>query len=273
MALTDHCDLYAAIHEEGANRVIRHILRQRPSYFNYATTDVALNRELWCSPVDYTPDVPRYGNPYFTVMDPLPLVGADSPPVALDFCAQLTKAQIDFHPGNTFTLPGELGPPLREQHFALAFQVCGAVACPTQTQIDHVPVPPPEQHAKDPKHNGPPVVLHGKLNCFCLDVFAIGHFERSFIAGTEALVGKVDDMDIVDIKPNALEDNIICYIRSTVSVVLREKLVIPIEKLTLSFPLFNLATVTLSPTPNPPVPNNPAVEEDQLKIFITMTVS
>jgi len=40
----------------------------------------------------------------------------------------------------------------------------------------------------------------------------------------------------------------------------------------LSFPLFDIATVTLAPSPNPPVPNNPAIEEDQLKIFIKMTV-
>ena len=57
-----------------------------------------------------------------------------------------------------------------------------------------------------------------------------------------------------------------------VTAVLREKLAIQMERLALSFPLFDIATVTLSPSANPPVPNNPAVEEDQLKIFIKMTV-
>jgi hypothetical protein len=59
---------------------------------------------------------------------------------------------------------------------------------------------------------------------------------------------------------------------TTANVVLREKLTIGIEQLALSFPLFGLATVTLAPTPNPPIPNNPAIEDDQLKVFITMTV-
>ena len=78
-------------------------------------------------------------------------------------------------------------------------------------------------------------------------------------------------MDIVDIEPMALEDNIVCFIKSTVNVVLREKLTIELETLMLSFPLFHLITVTLTPTPDPPIPHNPAVEDDQVKVFITIS--
>jgi hypothetical protein len=56
-----------------------------------------------------------------------------------------------------------------------------------------------------------------------------------------------------------------------VNVVLREKLAIALDALALSFPLLDMGTITLFPTPNPPVPNNPAIEQDQLKVFITMT--
>jgi hypothetical protein len=272
MALTDHCDLYAAIHEDGVNLTIRHIMRQRPSLFNYATAEVAANRELWCSPVQFTPDVVKYGNPLFTVMNPLPVFGADAPPIGLGFCAQLTRAVIDFYPGNTIALPPELNPPLKTQRFALELQVCGAIVCPSQKEVDGIPVTPPDAAGKDVRQKPPPIVLRGQLNCFCLDVFAVGHFERQTIAGKECVVGKVDEMDIVDIKPDALEENVLCYLMTTANVVLREKLAISIEQLTLSFPLFGLATVMLAPTPNPPVPHNPAVEDDQLKVFITMTV-
>ena len=41
--------------------------------------------------------------------------------------------------------------------------------------------------------------------------------------------------------------------------------------LALSFPLLDMGTVTIAPTPNPPVPNNPAIEDDQLKVFVSMT--
>jgi hypothetical protein len=118
----------------------------------------------------------------------------------------------------------------------------------------------------------PPVHVSGKLECFCLDVFVVGHFERAFILGKESLLGKVDGIDIVDIKPDALEDNIVCYIKTAVTLTLRQKLAIPLATFFFSFPLFGMGTVTLSPTPNPPVPNNPAIEDDQLKVFINVTV-
>ena len=274
MAFTDNCDLFGAVHEDGVNRVIRHIMRQRPSLFNYASAGVAANRELWCSKVDYTDDVLKYGNPLFTIMPALPLLGADAPPVGIGFCAQLGKAQVDFHKGNTIALPAELNPPLAPQRFALSFHVCAGVECPSPKLVDRIPIPgaqdPAGAEANQPK--GPPIVLPGTTNCYCFDVFVIGHVERQFVAGREALLAKVDAMDIVEIKPDVLEENIICYLKTAVNVVLREKLTFAVQTLMLSFPLFGLATVTLAPTPNPPVPHNPAIEDDEVKVFINMTV-
>jgi hypothetical protein len=272
MAFTDNCDLYGAFHEDGVNRIIKHIVRQRPSLFNYATAEVAANREQWCSKVEFTSDVTKYGNPLFTVMNPLPVLGADSPPVGLGFCAQLSDARIDLHPGKLIELPAELHPPLAKQHFALQFKVCGGIACPSSDEIGKIPVSTGDRDPKASDQPGKIVVLDGRLECFCLDVFVIGHFEHALVGGHEVLLGKVDDIDIVDIKPDGLEDSIACYLKTTVAVLLREKLTIAIETFMFSFPLFGLATVTLAPTPNPPIPNNPAIEDDQLKAFITMHV-
>ena len=88
MAFTDNCDLFASVHENGVNRVIQHIMRQRPSLFNYATADVAGNRELWCQVPEFTADVTTFGNPIFTVLPYLPVIGADSPPVGIGFCVK-----------------------------------------------------------------------------------------------------------------------------------------------------------------------------------------
>jgi hypothetical protein len=129
MAFTNNCDLYAAVHKDGVNRVIQHIMLQRPSMFNYATADIAANRELWCEQLKYSDDVIKYGNPIFTVLPPLPVIG-DSPPVGLSYCIQLLKFEIDFHPANIIGLPPELNPPLKEQRFALHFTVCGGLGCP-----------------------------------------------------------------------------------------------------------------------------------------------
>ena len=103
-------------------------------------------------------------------------------------------------------------------------------------------------------------------------VFVVGQFERAFILSKETLLGKVDGVEIVDIKPGELENSIECYIRTAVTMTLRQKLAIPLATFFVSFPLFGMGTVILTPTTNPPIPNNPAIEEDQLKAFITMTV-
>jgi hypothetical protein len=249
-------------------------MRQRPSLFNYATAGLAANPKLWCARVAHTADVTNRGNPLFTILDPLPLLGADAPPVGIGFCAQLVEAEIDFHPGNTVALPAELSPPLPEQRFSLLFRVCGALECPSLKLVDGIHVSAgggvAGREGKQPP--GPPIVLPGITHCFCLDVFAVGDISRELVAGHESLVATVDEMDIVDIKPDALEANLICYLMTAANVVLREKLTFAIETLMFKIPLFGMGSITLFPTPNPPLPHNPAVEDDQVKVFVTMTV-
>jgi len=273
MAFTDNCDLYAAVHEDGVNRIIRHIMLQRPSLFNYATADVIANKELWCAMVPHTDDVDKYADPLFTELPPLPVIGSSAPPVTLGFIVQLLKFRLDLHPGD-IDLPPELNPPLQEQHFTLHFRICGGIGCPDKDTLDRIPVLPPggAPGTVDIPQKIPPVPVRGRIQCFCLDVFVVGHVERETILGQESLVGKVDGVEIVDIEPKELENNIECYIKTAVTLVLRQKLAIPLATFFVSFPLFGLGTVTLSPTPNPPIAHNPAIEEDQLKAFITMTV-
>ena len=136
MAFTDNCDLYGAVHEDGINRFVTHLRRQRPSLFNYATADVAENRKLWCSRPDPAQDVITFGNPLFTIMPPLPLLGTDAPPVGVGFCAQLTRAEIDLHPGKMFELPEPLAPPLGEQHLAIKLVICGGIECPSGDAVE-----------------------------------------------------------------------------------------------------------------------------------------
>jgi len=243
-------------------------MRQRPSWFNYASADVAGNRELWCEQIDVTKDVIKFSNPLFSVMSPIPLIGSDNPVVMTGFCAQLTKAVIDFYPGNTIKLPSELSPPLKSQRFALEFRVCGGLVCPSDREIGQIPLGSgvASTFAREGHEQHPPITLRGRPICFCLDVFVVGRFEH--VSGR--LLGQVEGIEIVDVKPESLEANIECYLRMSVNIILRQKLAIALEAMVLSFPLLTMGTVTLFPTPNPPVPNNPAIEEDQLKVFITM---
>lgn len=272
MAFTDNCDLFAAIHEDGINLVARHIMRQRPSLVNYATQYIQDHPELACRPVDHTIDVTNHSNPLFGIESPVPIFGANAPPVGLNFCAQLVDARIDFHPGNVISLPTELDPPLEPQHLSMMIKLCAGIDCPIQEFIDEIPPgsPFPSNTGIAGGQNPPELVPPTRrLLCFCLTAFVIAHVERVTVNGQTVLLGAVDGVDIVDIKPDALEDNLNCYLRTTIEVLLREKLAIPLEKLALSFPLFGMP-ISLLPTPNPPVPNNPALEDDELKAFVTI---
>lgn len=286
MAFTDNCDLYAAVNEAGINLIARHIMRQRPSLFNYATAYVAQHPQLACHAVDHTQDVTDYGNPLFQIQDALPLLGVDAPPVGLNYCAQLVDAKIDFYPGNVINLPPELNPPLPSQRFSLYARVCGGMDCPLADFIERIDPWPPQQQPQ-PSVSGrdqagntpskpsiPPIVPPTrKLICFCLDAYLIGHIAIEPLFGQLTLIGHVDAVDIVDIKPDTLEDAINCYLRTTVEMLLREKLTLPIVHTFLfDFDFLKLPQITVELAPNPPIPSNPAIEDDQLKIFIDIKV-
>ncbi|MFN8379257.1 MAG: hypothetical protein U0452_11360 [Anaerolineae bacterium] len=128
MPFTDRSDLFGAVHEEGINRVVRHIMRQRPSLFNYATPFFRRRPDLLCTPIVADRKVTDARNPLFTVQDPLPILGAPVK-IGLNFCVQLTDFVLDFHPSNSITLPPELGT-LAAQRFAIRARACVGIDCP-----------------------------------------------------------------------------------------------------------------------------------------------
>jgi len=267
MAFTDNCDLYAAVHEDGINLVARHVMLQRPSWFNYATQYVSAHPDLACVRVAHTIDVTHYSNPLFTVEDAIPILGADSPPVGLNYCVQLVKAEIDFHPGNVIQLPAELIPPLPKQHLAMHVRVCGGMDCPADWVKGFQPTSGgPKTHEQKPPKVVPPT---RKLLCFCLDAFVVAHVIVQNIGGQPSLVGIVDAIDVAGIQPKGLSDNINCYLKTTFELLLKEKLTFPISTMLFHIPLLNLASISAQLTSSPQVPNNPAIEDDQLKVFVT----
>ena len=185
MSFTEKCDLFGSIHEDGINLVIKHLMRQRPSLFNYGTDYISKNPNMFCKKIDTTVDVQNYGNPLITVVDPLPVIGTFGA-YGLDFIIQLNELQIDFHKGNIIELPPQLNPPLHDQHFAIKIRLCGGIGCPQEfPKTEFIPdkehkgnrQPDRREHEN---HKGDVIVLHpGKLDCFCLDLFVVGHFEVS----------------------------------------------------------------------------------------------
>ncbi|HEX4022075.1 MAG TPA: hypothetical protein VHX63_13095 [Acidobacteriaceae bacterium] len=273
MAYTNNCDLYAAVQEDGINLVAQHVMRQRPSWFNFATQYVSDHPQLACTQVAHTIDVTDYGNPLFNVVSPVPILGADSPPLGLNFCAQLVKAEVDFYPGNLITLPAALNPPLPKQHLAMHVQICGGMDCPSEFIKGFLPAPSQYGEASNVKQQQELVPPTRELLCFCLDAYLVAHVVVQTVAGKPSLVGIVDSVDVAGIKPKGLSDNINCYLKTTFELLLREKLIFPISTMLFDIPLLSLATITAQLTPNPPIPNNPAIEDNQLKVFVSLTVA
>ena len=122
MPFTDNSDIYFAIHDVGINRMVKHVMRKRPSLFNYGTSLFLSNPRLLCEAIDVAPEVVSAGNPTIHVLDPLPVPGMSA---GLNFCVQLSKGEIDFHQGNVFGLPSELTP-IASERLAVHFRACAS---------------------------------------------------------------------------------------------------------------------------------------------------
>jgi hypothetical protein len=259
LVLTANCDLFASIDEEGIKLIANHIMHQRPSIFNYGTESVVesigTDNELNCQAIVAAPAVIQRNNPLMKVVDPLPIWGSA---FGLNYCFQITEANIDLHPGDKIDLPPQLNPPLKEQRFSLNCKICGGLGCPSPAVL------------KNPS-NDVKVLPADKLKCFCLELFIIGHFERRGVIGNERVEPKLDDLEIMNISPGALEDNMECYLRALIQLVILPRLsfltvrIIPLNVL-------NLPNIILSLTPAPSsnVPNNPAIENNQIKVLINV---
>src|SRR5262245_56478221 len=232
MALTDHCDIFISLLEAGINRVLNHVRRQRPSLFNYGSQAVRDDESLLCSPVDVHPVVRARLNPVVTVVPQLPAVPILGSNYVIDYCAQLTKAAVDFHPGNVVALPPELGA-LAAQRFAIGATVCAGLGCPPDDLVNRLPpshsasssqpagssqpgttgiVPRGDERPRKDERTKPPDLIRSRqLRCFCIDGFAVGSVDFVGPIGDQHVVGKLEGLEIVDIAPDGLESALECY--------------------------------------------------------------
>ncbi len=265
MAFTDNCDLFGSVEERAINAVGRHVMHQRPSLFNYGTERIAENRRLWCREVEVAQDVVVFANPVMTVVPPLPIPGTA---YSLEYCLQIVAVEIDFHPNDVVQLPPQLGPTLPSQHFAGMAKVCAGIGCPSERLTDYLPAGGPVRATRTKGRERGGTIPATEVDCFCLDVFLVGHVETDGVH----LGAVLDGLEIVDIKPDGLESSLECYLSAAIRLAILPQLRVALP--TIVFNLLNLATVTISPTPAPAeVPNNPAIEDDQLKVFIDVAVA
>jgi hypothetical protein len=297
MAFTDNCDIFASIHEDGVNLVVQHLMRQRPSLFNYATALFHQRPDLLCVRIVAAPKVIEANNPLFDEQDPIPVL-ATPVDIGLDWCLQITDAQIDFHPENVIDLPSELGeiPP---QRAALRLRACFGLSCPPADVIEKIlpmievlataedkgrgPAPPFGTAPPPPLASDETIVLETReLTCFCLEVFGVAHFEWGTIGNDpqQWLKVRLDGLEIVDLQPTPMENIIECYVSTVLRLGVLPGVSVKMEKL-----IFDVTAaleeegievgqqISLQPTPiSAAVPFNPAIEDNQLKAFINLVV-
>jgi hypothetical protein len=282
MGFTDNCDVFASLHEDTFNSILRHIAQQRPSLFNYATKEIAEDPALLCEAIQAHQIVGIRNNPFVTVVDPLPVPGTN---YGVNFAVQLVDLHIDFHPGSAFNLPPELDPPLKAQRMGLKLSVSGGVGCPAKEILDKLPPEPgtggkPEvSHRDDLAVNQIVVISTRKLNCFRLDAYAVGGMRVATHGGKSYVEPFLEGLEIEKITPEGLESSLECLI----GLVLRLAVLPKLRILLADFPL-NLTQgapdlfpggtnlVLCRMPPSQALPNNPAIEEDRLKVFIKVEV-
>ncbi|HEY3419668.1 MAG TPA: hypothetical protein VGK23_03865 [Methanomassiliicoccales archaeon] len=263
MVFTQNSDLYAAVQDAGINRVLHHVMVQRPSLFNYGSILPAANPQPICRAIPAVPAVVRAQNPLMTEMDPLPVLMTPAiPTITLDYIVQLTNGAIDFFPGNVFSLPPELNPPLSDQHFAVHFEVCAGLICQPRIRLWPTPLRPiKENRRKDGRTD---------ITCFCLDLFATGSLGITGQPGAQSISMNVSGIEIPELKPEGMEEAIECY-----ALLVMNRGILPKAAEALSALAFQaiplpqgLGSLTLSASTA--VPHNPAVEDNQFKAFINL---
>lgn len=284
MAFTDHSDLFAVVHENGINATILQLMQQRPSLFNYATLifTQALSSQF-CVPINA--GALAAGQPLFTVESQLPVPGAPRP-LGLDWCLQLSNVSVDLFPGNTLTLPPELDP-IVSQQFALHLRACFGLACPNEGVVENLTAEMEAAVAASMLGTtAPPAdvqpIRSANVICTCLDLFGVGHFQGGTIGNDpqQWLKVRLDGLEVVDLAPSSLEDTVECYLRLVLRLGVLPRLIVPMQNLILDITQMLQGSaaaigqhVTVVPAPvSPAVPNNPAVDHDQLKVFFNLKV-
>lgn len=107
----------------------------------------------------------------------------------------------------------------------------------------------------------------GTPQCFCLDVYAKARIEIAGTGNNRYLAIRLEGVEIADIQPAGLENSLECYLASVLRVGLLPHFRLALDTMVLQIPSF--ASLSITPVP---VQFNPAIEQDQLKIFINVGV-
>ena len=273
-------DVYAAITDSAINRAIRFLMAWRPSLFNYVApsqyfevqpgSQVTIFGERWLVCRTFTLPAGLPPHLRYTRVPPLKIKGFPGIP----YCVQITDLAIDFQPSNAVGLPSELEPPLDDQQFALWGKVQAGVGCPPDALIDalvRVPRYTLGNVAYRPADDMTFDVL--SLTCFSLELFATGHLYTDVEPGSTPPITRVrvalDGVEVKDLSPAGLEDAAECYVRTAIRGWVLPDLLVALKPILVNA----LGIKKVIPTLAPGLPHNPAIEQDELRVWLDLALT
>jgi len=231
MSLTETESVFASIHETALNDLITAFCTDRPRYLVYGSPAFV--------PVTTVAE---------TAMAAIPFPGV---PGGINWRIRLGIPHIDLFT-QTDPLPPEFSMGPGEFSGSLDAELC--IDC-RRLRIDPKPPRPKDLRGDDKPTNpdrpdGHPL---SELTCFKLRVFILGHLEHVMASnGEDAVALAVDQVEIVDIKPDELESFLECLLFMILQAVLAE-IRLPLRALRAG--AFQLVPVV-----------GPLIEDDQIKM-------
>ncbi len=229
MPLTLGHHVYAAVHEDAVNKLLRAYHDARPKYFFYA-----------CPPLGSgTPSID------FWQLPPLPVPGTNA---GMPFSVLIRDAHIDFDPADAgLSLPAPLALGANQFAILLTLQLCFMcgvlfdINVPRETGREKEGRPPARQEEK------------AKTTCARLSIWAVGHPVSTPNSHGGRDVGlHIDHIVVKDV--GALEELFGCYFETMLNALL-DALRFPVEQ----FALGAFGTLQLV--------DGPRIAEDQLKVW------
>lgn len=242
-------DFRGILHEDGINIALAHLRMQRPSLFNSATTKIATDQSLLCTPI---PDPPN-GAPKVEIVEPIVLEKDKWDYILVDYCQQITNISMDFYPGGSLT----------DNQFLFRLGGCLGIGLPDSIPDTLLRFP---RGAENPPATPNEVYLSfTRLICHCTEVSATG-IARWITKGTKSfLFLQVGELSIDGISDPGLRELITSNLKTKLNLkilpgasLILEKIQIEVSKAQVEFRLVPYSHGT-----------NPTISNNQLSAFLS----
>jgi len=230
MALTLGHHVFAGLHEDAVNKLLRAYQAARPKYFFHA-----------CPPLGAgTPSID------FWILPPLPVPGTNS---GIPFSVRILRARVDFVPADAgLALPAPLALGANQFAVLLTIEVCFMCGL-----LIEIPVPRETERNKEGRQPAPRHDERPHIECARLSIWAVGHpISTSNSHGGRDIGLRVDHIVVKDV--GALEPLFECYFETMLNSLL-DALRYPVER----FALGAFGSLGLV--------DGPRIADDQLKVW------